>query len=80
MTQEEFEAVLALEGRKLVAIPVGPHCVARVVEDINVNDVDEGPYRNPGMTRTILEIVTDQDFDSTIATLIGAYLAGGYRK
>ena len=84
MTNEEFEAVLAVEGRELRKLIRAGFAMAentyivRVVEPVKPDDVDEGPYRYEGMERTILEISSDVDHDTALGILKGVYVNGNY--
>lgn len=86
MTEEEFKAVLAVEGRELFVSVQGGFAsapdqyVARVVEPIREDDTSVGPYRYPGMSRTVLEITSDVDIKTAKSLLISIYTSGSYRE
>lgn len=56
MTQQEFEAVLALHGWELIRIDHGQVAIARIIAPIQPDDVSQGPYRYDGMVRVVGEI------------------------
>lgn len=80
MTKEEFEAVLALEGRYLVEDDsqyFGPRVyIARVMEPVKAGDVDVGPYRNPDMAQCVKE-VGDVTAADALQRLIDWYTISG---
>lgn len=86
MTEEEFKAVLAVEGRELRLLvrsgfaTADNYYVARIVQPILPGDTQEGPYRYAGMERTIFEIASDSSQQHALDMLIKAYSEGRYRK
>lgn len=84
MTDEEFKAVLAVEGRELRQFTVAGFAtadnayIARVVQPVLPDDVNEGPYRYPGMEKTILEIGSDVSPDAALQLLKEVYVNGKY--
>lgn len=82
MTEEEFKAMLAVDGLRARVIfrPGTPDVyIARVVQPIHPDDVNEGPYRYEGMTRTILEVSSEESINAALNLLIDAYLQGGHK-
>ena len=78
MTEEEFKAVLAVDGLRARVIfrPGTPDVyIARVVQPIT----GEGPFRFSGMERTVLEIVSDESINTALNMLISAYSEGGHK-
>lgn len=86
MTDEEFNAVLAVEGRRVVTVlragfaSADNTYVARVVEPVTNSDTNEGPYRNSDMVRVILEIASDTSFEAALDLLKQFYSEGRYMK
>lgn len=84
MTDEEFEAFLAVEGRQLRKLILASFADApntylvRVVEPVREDDVSVGPYRYPGMEKTILEIGSDESHDAALTILKGVYVNGNH--
>lgn len=86
MTKEEFEAMLAVDGWEYYeSIQFGPtdtHYLytARVVEPILADDTSQGPYRLPGMMRTVLETQSVTSCDDALKKLIQLYSEGRTMK
>lgn len=83
MTNEEFEAMLAVDGYEVyTSVQYGFGSVdenvylARVVAPVLPTDTSQGPYRNPGMTRTVLEATSVTSCDDAMAKLIQLYSGG----
>lgn len=86
MTKEEFEAMLAVDGYEYyqsVLFGFG-HAddtfVARIIEPIHADDTSQGPYRLPGMMRTVLETQSDVSNGDALEKLIQLYSEGRTMK